>query len=421
MRTKLLILMAMTFSMVAFSQKNELKDAEKALKNGDPASAKASLEAASGMISGADERVQAQYYFVRGNVYSDLAKKGDASAFDEAVKSYKEVVSIEEKSGKQKYSSDSNQMLIGLTSDLINAAVEDNNNKKFKEGADKLYMAYNLSPRDTIYLYYAASSAVNGGHYEEALKYYEELKELNYDGSTLSYKATSVETGEVEEMNDKVQMDLMVKSGTYKDPVQERTPSKSAEIIKNIALIYTQLGKDDKALQAYKDARANNPNDVNLLLNEANLYYKMGDKDTFKTLMAQASDMAPDNPDLQYNIGVINMEQGNLEEARASYRKAIAINPGYVNAQLNLSTTYVNEGNGLIDEMNTLGNSRADIARYEELKKQKDDLFREGALVLEDALKQNPDNQGLLSQLKNIYGALGDNENFMRIKKLLGE
>ena len=421
MRTKLLILMAMTFSMVAFSQKNELKDAEKALKNGDPTSAKASLEAASGMISGADERLQAQYYFVRGNVYSDLAKKGDASAFDEAVKSYKEVVSIEEKSGKQKYSSDSSQMLIGLTSDLINAAVEDNNNKKFKEGADKLYMAYNLSPRDTIYLYYAASSAVNGGHYEEALKYYEELKELNYDGSTLSYKATSVETGEVEEMNDKVQMDLMVKSGTYKDPVQERTPSKSAEIIKNIALIYTQLGKDDKALQAYKDARANNPNDVNLLLNEANLYYKMGDKDTFKTLMAQASDMAPDNPDLQYNIGVINMEQGNLEEARASYRKAIAINPGYVNAQLNLSTTYVNEGNGLIDEMNTLGNSRADIARYEELKKQKDDLFREGALVLEDALKQNPDNQGLLSQLKNIYGALGDNENFMRIKKLLGE
>lgn len=413
--------MTMMFSMVAFSQKNELKDAEKALKNGDPVSAQASLDAASGMISGADERMQAHYYFVRGNVYSDLAKKGNASAFDEAVKSYKEVLSIEEKSGKQKYSSDSNQMLAALTSDLINAAVEDNKNKKFEEGADKLYLAYTLSPRDTVYLYYAASSAVNGAHYEKALGYYEALNELQFDGSTTVYKATNVATGEVEEMNDKVQMDLMVKSGSYKDPVQERTPSKSAEIIKNIALIYTQLGQDDKALQAYKDARANNPDDVNLLLNEANLYYKMGDKDTFKTLMGQASDMAPDNPDLQYNIGVINMEQGNLEEARTAYKKAIEINPGYVNAQLNLSTTYVNEGNGLIDEMNSLGNSRADIARYEELKNQKDDLFREGAVVLEDALKQNPDNQGILSQLKNIYGALGDNENFMRIKKLLGE
>jgi len=137
--------------------------------------------------------------------------------------------------------------------------------------------------------------------------------------------------------------------------------------------------------------------------------------------MTEATNVAPDNPDLHYNIGVINMEEGDLEGARASYKRALEINPGYTNAQLNLSTTYVNEGNGFIDEMNSLGNSRADIARYEELKQQKDDLFKQGALVLEDALKINPDNQGLLSQLKNIYGAMGDNENFMRVKKLLGE
>jgi tetratricopeptide (TPR) repeat protein len=147
----------------------------------------------------------------------------------------------------------------------------------------------------------------------------------------------------------------------------------------------------------------------------------MGDKDKFKELMAEAASVAPDNPDLHYNIGVINMEQGNLEEARASYKKALEVNPGYVNATLNLSTTYVNEGNALIDEMNQLGNSKADIARYDELKQQKDDLFLEGAQILEDALKNHPDNQSILSQLKNIYGALGDNENFMRIKKMLGE
>ena len=115
------------------------------------------------------------------------------------------------------------------------------------------------------------------------------------------------------------------------------------------------------------------------------------------------------------------MEQGNLEEARASYKKALEVNPNYTNAQLNLSTTYVNEGNGLIDEMNGLGNSRSDIARYEELKQQKSDLFSQGAKILEDALKNEPENQAILSQLKNIYGAMGDNDNFMRIKKLLGE
>ena len=158
-----------------------------------------------------------------------------------------------------------------------------------------------------------------------------------------------------------------------------------------------------------------------LLESGAASHYKLGDKEKFKELMAEAAAMAPDNPDLHYNIGVINMEQGNLLEARASYKKALEINPGYTNAQLNLSTTYVNEGNSLIDEMNSLGNSKADVAKYDELKEKKDNLFMEGATVLEDALKTNPDNQSILTQLKNIYGAMGDNENFMRIKKLMGE
>ena len=420
MKTKFLIMMAMVFSVVGYAQKNEIKAAEKALKAGDAAGAKTALEAASDLVASADERTQAQYHLTRGKIYSDLAKKGDGSAFDVAAHCYKETISIEEKSGKERYTLEAQQGLTALTSDLINAAVEDNKNKNFKEAADKLYMGYKLSPMDTIYLYYAANSAVNGQDYEGALKYYEELKEVGYDGSTTLYKATNVETGEVEEM-DQFNRDLMVKSKTYKDPVDEKTPSKKAEIIKNIALIYNQLGQDDKALQAYADARAAYPDDVNLLLNEANLHYKLGDKDKFKELMAQAAAMAPDNPDLQYNIGVINMEQGNIQEARDAYKRALEINPGYTNAQLNLSTTYVNEGNSLIDEMNSLGNSREDIARYDELKQKKDDLFKEGATVLEDALKSNPDNQSILTQLKNIYGALGDNENFMRVKKLLGE
>jgi len=36
----------------------------------------------------------------------------------------------------------------------------------------------------------------------------------------------------------------MVKSKTYKDPKEEKQDSKSSEIVKNIALIYTQLGED---------------------------------------------------------------------------------------------------------------------------------------------------------------------------------
>ncbi len=418
MKTRLLFIAVMCCALSGFSQKTELKAAEKALKAGDAASAKTSLDGIQGMISGKDEKIQADYFFLRGKTYADLANKGDNDAFDEAISSFKKVLSIEGPKGK--HADETNQRIAAITADLVNSAVEDNGNKEFKKASEKLYLSYTLSPKDTIYLYYAASSAVNGGHYDEALGYYKELRDINYDGSGVVYKATNIATG-VEEMMEKTQRDLMIKSGAYKDPKDEKTPSKKAEIVKNMALIYSQLGQDDKALAAFTDARVNNPNDVNLVLSEANLYYKMGDKDKFKELMAEAAEMAPDNADLQYNIGVINMEQGNIEAARQAYSRALEIDPNYVNAQLNLSTTYVDQGNGLIDEMNSLGNSKADIARYEELKREKDDLFRTGAITLEQALKTNPENQSVMTQLKNIYGALGDTENFMRIKKLLGE
>ncbi len=416
MRTKILILLAFSITMAGISQKSEIKAADKALKNGNAAAAKSTLEGAMTLIENADPKLQAQAYSILGNASAQL------SDFDAAVAALKKVITIEEASGKPKYTAAAQQKLTQMTSELVNAAVEDNNNKNYKEGASKLYTAYKLSPQDTIYLYYAASSAVNGGpdNYDQAIRFYNELKELNYDGSEVKYTAVNVASGEVESM-DKTTRDLYVKAGTHKDPKEETTPSKKAEIVKNIALIYQEQGKNDEALAAYEDAISNNPDDVNLVLNKANLYYSIGEKDKFKELMGQASAMAPNNPDLLYNIGVISMEQGNLEEARDAFKKALAVDPNYINAQLNLSTTYVNEGNALIDEMNTLGTSRADTARYDELKAKKDELFLEGVKILEEALKTNPDNEGILSQLKNIYGALGDNENFMRIKKLIGE
>ncbi|WP_430905613.1 tetratricopeptide repeat protein [Maribacter sp. 2-571] len=420
MRTRILMLVTMCFTLAGFAQKNEIKAADKALKGGDAAAAKTALEGAAGAISGADAKLQAQYYYLKGKAYADLAKKGEANAYQESVAAFQSLLEVEEKSGKKKYTDEVTQSMQAMTADLVNAAVEDNAKKNFDAAAEKLYLSYKISPKDTSYLYFAANSAVQGGNYESSLKYYNELIEVGYDGSGTVYKATNVASGEVEEM-DKTQRELMIKAGTHSDPIDETVPSKKSEIIKNVALIYTQLGQNDKAIEAFKTARADNPDDVNLVLSEANLYYTMGDKEKFKELMAEAATMAPDNADLHYNIGVIAMEQGELEEARTAYLKALEIDPNYTNAQLNLSTTYVNEGNGLIDEMNTLGNSRADIARYDELKVKKDELFQEGAKILEDALKASPENTSILTQLKNIYGAMGDNDNFMRIKKLLGE
>ena len=302
----------MVYAVAAFAQKNEIKAAEKA-KSLDFAS---NFESASSLIDAAD----------------------GLKDFKPAIDAFKKVLSIEEASGKKKYTAPAEQKMAQMAGDIVNSAVESNNEKDFASGAEKLYLAYQLRPQDTIYLYYAASSAVNGKDYPKALEYYNKLNDLNYDGSGVTYTAVNVATGEVDPM-DKTTRDLYVKAGTHKDPKDETTPSKRPEIIKNIALIYQQEGQNEKALAAYDDAIATNPDDVNLVLNKANLYYTMGDKEQFKTLMGRAAEMAPDNADLHYNIGVISMEQNNIEDARAAQKVSLEIDPSYTNALLNLSTT----------------------------------------------------------------------------------
>ena len=146
----------MSFTMVGFAQKNEIKAAEKALKGGDAAGAQSALEAAAGTIDAADVKVQAQYHFLRGRIYSDLAKKGTNNAFTEAIASFKKADEIETASGKAKYGKDIKLGLANLAGELVNSAVEDNGKKNYKEAGEKLYLSYQLSPKDTIYLYYAA-------------------------------------------------------------------------------------------------------------------------------------------------------------------------------------------------------------------------------------------------------------------------
>ena len=137
--------------------------------------------------------------------------------------------------------------------------------------------------------------------------------------------------------------------------------------------------------------------------------------------MQEAIRLEPNNADLHFNIGVINMQQGNIAEARKSFEQALKLKPSYAEAAINISTSYINEGNALISQMNALGNTKADTAKFDELREQKDNLFKKSASVLEDFIKANGNNTNILEQLKNIYAALSDTANFQRVKKLLGE
>jgi tetratricopeptide (TPR) repeat protein len=409
MKSKYVILAsALLISVATFAQKDQIKAAEKALKGGNSQEAVNILVAAESASATAPDAEKAQFFFVKGNAYLDLAnKKVDTDKnLSLAAKAYQDLISVEKASGKMKFSTQAAASVTEIKFKLINAAIADSKIDKHADSAKKLYDAYLLDKKDTINLYYAASTYVNAKNYDEALKLYEDLKTLNYSGKGTSYLAVNKLSGEEDLFTTAAERDRMVKLGTHEKPRTEVIPSKRGEIYKNMALILVEKGKTEEAKKAIAAARVANPEDTSLLLTEANLYLETKDFDTYKKIISEVLVKNPNDADLVFNLGVISYNAKNLVEAEKYYKRAIEIKPDYVNAYLNLAIMKLDGDKKLFDEMSKLTNSEKDNKRYAVLKKQREAVFTEALPYLEKASELDPKNTEVKNTLLGVYGAL---------------
>ncbi|MFE3868285.1 tetratricopeptide repeat protein [Flavobacterium sp. LS2P90] len=409
MKSKYVILAsALLISVATFAQKDQIKAAEKAIKGGNSQEAVNILIAAESASATAPDAEKAQFFFVKGNAYLDLAnKKVDTDKnLSLAAKAYQDLISVEKTSGKMKFSTQAAASITEIKFKLINAAIADSKIDKHSDSAKKLYDAYLLDKKDTINLYYAASTYVNAKNYDEALKFYEELKTLNYSGKGTSYLAMNKLSGEEDLFTTAAERDRMVKLGTHEKPRTEATPSKRGEIYKNMALILVEKGKTEEAKKAIAAARVANPEDTSLILTEANLYLETKDYDTYKKLISEVLQKNPNDADLIFNLGVISYNAKNNAEAEKYYLQAIKIKPDYVNAYLNLATMKLDADKNLFDEMSKLSNSEKDNKRYLVLKKQREAVFMDALPYLEKASELDPKNTEVKNTLLSVYGAL---------------
>ena len=399
----------LTFILIfnfSFAQKKELRKAQKLYDAGDISGASQLLLENQSILENADKKVKPNYDFLRGKIAQN--NKDFQDAFDLYV-SLKEVASIKEEVAQQ---------LNLLSGDIVNSAIDDNGKGDFKSSTEKLYLAYMIDPElNADYLYYAASSAVNAEMFDVALNYYIELKDKNYTGVVTKYFVTEVESGEETEVSES-EYNLYKKSKSYENHRQEDTPSRFPEIVKNIALIHAQLGDKDKAMAAVQEARLADPNDLNLILTEANIYIELGEKSKFQDLMNEAIAQDPNNANLYYNLAVVTSDLGEKEAARGYYEKAIELDPAYENAYMNLVALILEQEQEIVEQMNSLGTSAADNAKYDALKTDREELYKECVPILKSLIEIGA-NQDAVKTLMNIYGTLGDNEGYKEMKGLL--
>lgn len=393
---------------VGYAQKKELRQAQKLFKASKIEEAKSSLSTNQAIIEGSDDaKIKTQYNFLKGQIArldKDFQASYDNLKLAEGNSALKAALTTE---------------IQQLTSDIVNAAIAQSEAKEFIPSSENLYLAYQINPEENKdYLYYAATNAVNGSDYNIALERYIQLRDINYTGVVTKYYVTDVASGEETEVSE-TEFGIYQKSKDYTNARTEDTESKYPEIVKNIALIYTELGQKDNAMKAVQDARKANPGDVGLILTEANIYIQLGEKQRYKELIKEALKKDSSNAVLYFNLGVVNSEQGDNVLAREYYEKAIEIDPSMENAYLNLVALILENESKIVEQMNSLGNSRADNLKYDKFKKERETLYKECVPILKQLIALDDSNLEAVQTLRNIYGTIGDNEGFMEMKAIM--
>lgn len=414
MKKYITLSLSLLFASGMYAQKDEIRSMKKILDKKTPTAAdykelQGLIDAATPYIGNAKPEEQAEFYYLKGNYELQQALQvNSVDAFTKAVESFNRL-KVVEKDAKRKTFSEKfdNELFPVARPQAFQKALDFSNNKKYREASNIFKAMYELD-KDPLNLYYAASMAVAVPDYNTALEYYQTLVDMNFTGEGVYYTALNKKTGEVDNFGtNKNLMTASVRSGEYSNPKEEKDPSKKPEILKNMVLIYMEVNQKSKAEQFLVDARKESPDDLQLLLIEADFLMQNNETEKFEKLMQEAVRKDPNNPDLYFNLGVVSAEAGNTKKAEEYYKKAIQINPKYVNAHNNLGALSLREDEKITEQMNAItGYSAADKKKYDDLKKQRDALLKSAIPHFEKALAIEPDNQFAISNLVGIYGAL---------------
>ena len=369
-----------------------------------------------------DSKTDAQYYYYATKIYTEI------KSFKLAKNSLEELISINPSYYNAEMKLDYKNLEEILVVALVNAAVADNSSKKWMEGVDKLLLAYEMDKDNNIdYLYFAASGAVNAENFDLALEYYLQLKEKNYTGIKDEYFITNVESG-VEEKVTETEYKIYQSSKEYINPRIGQTESRYPEIVKNIALIYVKKGEDELAIEAINEARSIQPDDLYLILNEADLYIRLSNNASddnlrsqyrlkFKEIMTLAVEKDPENGILYYNLGIISSEQGESDDAKSYFEKAIEFKPDYTDSYVAIVNILLQEQTVIIGEMDkiAMSNKRSDIAKYDQLKEDLNEVWRKCMPYCEQALEYHPNDLEVLKLLSQFYYKLDNLDGYKEI------
>ncbi|MFD1293639.1 tetratricopeptide repeat protein [Lutibacter holmesii] len=404
MKKQLLILSAFLISMTVFGQKDELKMASKAIDAKDYAKAMTVINQAEGLVENADQKTKAKFYYLKAlALYQGGSKQADLKKVSAA---FNDVVEFEKESNKLKYTSEINGLSQKLVEGTVNEAseayqkaVENQADADYKLAAEKFYTVYSLSPKDTMFLDNSAFLFNKAKDYENSIKYSQELLDIGYTGITTEYIATGIDGKDIT-YPDKKTMDAQVRLKVASNPRVEPKESRRNIFYNILAENNVSIEDYDAALEVIAKGREEFPKNFQLLITEANIYFKKGNKVKFKELLEEAVQIDPTNVSLYQNIGIMYKNENNIDEAMKNFNKVLELDPNNSDAYNNIGATILDKTKPLQEEMNK---SLSDFDKYDRLLNEQKEIYKESLPYYEKAYELNKSNISVVQILVGLY------------------
>lgn len=175
-----------------------------------------------------------------------------------------------------------------------------------------------------------------------------------------------------------------------------------ANAYRGYAQALKKQGKTEEAKKLIDEAIAKYPKDPNLLVEKINSYLEGAQYQDALAYVNNLIEVEPKNDGAYFIKGLAYEKIGNEDSVIYYYTKTAEINPANIKPWNNLGALYVNKANSMLEEMNKLGNSSADMKKYEELKKKRKELYLKAKPYLEKAKEIDPNDTQITRTLKQV-------------------
>ncbi|MCM1041320.1 MAG: tetratricopeptide repeat protein [Bacteroides sp.] len=171
---------------------------------------------------------------------------------------------------------------------------------------------------------------------------------------------------------------------------------------------YFQSGKKDEAVAAMEDAIARFPEDKTVYTSASSVFLRIGLNEKASEVLNTALEKWGDDASFQLFIGIAYENDKQYEKAEAAYKKALEINPEYMDAIFDLGAFYVNQGIRLNDEANAL--PLEETEKYDQLRAQANASLNQALPYLQQVIEKQPENLKVMMTLRDVYVQLGKAE-----------